>query len=110
MKTSTRKYNEQYRRKHLYIEGYNNPEIVPACSEHKRCDICRSHVQEYGLHNYDTRTGEILHNAFFIDYTCPTCGKSYAVLKTYEDEEKTLKSEKSKKTSNWGNFQCMIRR
>ena len=76
MKTSTRKYNEQYRRKRLYVDGYNNPEIVPACNEHKRCGVCTSHVKLTGL----SGSGSIL---TYI-YECPTCGKSYGVQEEWE--------------------------
>lgn len=71
MKTSTRKYNEQYRCKRLYVDGYNNPEIVQSCSEHKRCEVCRSHVKLAGLSGSEGILTYV--------YTCPTCGKSYGV-------------------------------
>ena len=76
MKTSHRKYNNQYRHSHWNIDGGGNPEIVPECNEHKRCDVCRCHVkedvQEFGLDKQG-------HTIMTQVYTCPTCGKSYGV-------------------------------
>lgn len=76
MKTSTRKYNEQYRLAHLLIDGTSKPQKLPYCNEHKRCDVCRSHVQAYGYIFDDEGS--------FLTYRCPTCGKCYAVL--YEED------------------------
>ena len=84
MKTSHRKYNEQYRDSHLYVDGYWNPEIVPECNEHKRCDVCRCHVKETGL---DAGTDDNGHTIVTLIYTCPTCGKSYGVQ--YDVSEST---------------------
>jgi len=81
MKTSVRKYNEQYRDKMLYIDGYQNAEIVPTCNEHKRCEVCpvHSHVKLCALYSHPEGLLEI--------YICPTCGKSYAVLYKWSDME-----------------------
>ena len=79
MKTSHRKYNNQYRLSHWNIDGGGNPEIVPECNEHKRCDVCRCHVKEngekFGIDEMDEQ-GNIVTTWV---YTCPTCGKSYGV-------------------------------
>ena len=74
MKTSVRKYNRQYKDKMLYVDGYQNAEIVPTCNEHKRCEICpvHSHVELCAWSGNSEGSIEI--------YICPTCGKSYAVL------------------------------
>ena len=81
MKTSTRKFNEQYRFSRLYIDGYHNPEVVKTCNEHKRCEVCpvHSHVQLYG--------GCSRPNGWLEIYVCPTCWKSYAVFIEYPDDE-----------------------
>ena len=78
MRTSVRKYNEQYKEKRLYVDGYHNAEIVPTCNEHKRCEVCpvHSHVELCAWHFLPEGVQEI--------YICPTCGKSYGVIKTCE--------------------------
>ena len=81
MKTSVKKFNRQYRDGRLYIDGCINPKIINTCNEHKRCEVCpvHSHVRLYGWAS--------LTNGWLEIYTCPTCGKSYAVFKEWPDEE-----------------------
>lgn len=79
MKTSARKYNKQYRSKRLYVDGYNNPEIVLDCNAHKRCGVCRSHVELWGFYGKP--------EGFLWIYVCPVCGKSYGVFHKDPEEE-----------------------
>ena len=74
MKTSVRKFNKQYRNSRLEVDGVWNAEIVPTCNEHKRCDVCpvHSHVK---LCAFEGKS-----EGFLEIYSCPTCGKSYAIL------------------------------
>ncbi len=78
MKTSRRKYNQQYRSQHLYINGFHAPTIVSTCNEHVRCEECGSHVKLTGFRGCP--------DGWILVYECPTCGKSYGVIK-YVDEE-----------------------
>ena len=73
MKTSRRKYNKLYRLQHLYIDGFNAPQIVPTCNEHVRCEECGSHVKLSGEISLEDIGGADV-------YECPTCGKSYGVI------------------------------
>ena len=77
MKTSHRKYNKQYRSQHLYVDGFWHPQIVPYCTEHVRCEECRSHVKLTGFSGGP--------EGWILIYECPTCGKSYGVLHQYEN-------------------------
>ena len=77
MKTSRRKYNEQYRDEHLYIDGFHNPKIVEHCNEHKRCEECRSHLELVG--------GSSIDDGWLNIYSCPTCGKSYGVPEYFDE-------------------------
>ena len=77
MKTSRRKYNQHYRLQHLYIDGFYRHTIVPHCNEHTRCDECKSHVRLTGFRGCP--------EGWILIYECPTCGKSYGVLKHVEE-------------------------
>ena len=95
MKTSVRKFNQQYRTKRLEVNGVWNAEVVPTCNEHKRCDVCpvHSHVKFCAITGNSDGELEI--------YVCPTCGKSYAVLYEWPDEEKEEEPTSQFNKSKW---------